>query len=187
MIRALPLLAMLVPLCACASAQARAPVESVALEVPPVPPRQIHPAPVDLPTIPLVEDLLMPPPSPAPAKPRPPVRETTRTEPRAETKPEVVEPEPIPVPPPPPVAPLRTVTAANGPETERQIREVLDRATRLLETVDLRGMSDDRRAAFESAKDSITRAQEALKAFNVVLARSLAERAENFAKLLVGR
>jgi hypothetical protein len=187
MIRLLPLLALLLPLCACASAQARAPVESVALEVPPVPPRQIHPAPVDPPTIPLVEDLLVPPPSPAPAKPRPPVRDTTRTEPRAEAKPEAVEPEPAPEPAPPPVAPLRTGTAANGPEAERQIREMLDRASRLLETVDLRGMSDDRRAAFDSAKDSITRAQEALKASNVVLARSLAERAENFAKLLGGR
>jgi hypothetical protein len=187
MSRALLVVALLLPAGACASAQAKPPIESVWLEVPPVPPRLIDPAPVEPPPIPLVEELELAPPSPLPARPRPAARETTRSEPKAEPKPENPDPGPVALPLPPPVAPLRTQASANGPEADRQIREMLDRASRLLEMVDLRGMSEDRRAAFDSAKDSITRAYDALKAFNVVLARSLAERAENFARLLTGR
>ena len=186
MYRALIVLALLLPVGACASAQAKAPLESVSLEVPPVPPRVIDPPPIEPPAIPLVEDLAAPTASsPTPPKPRPQARDLSRTEPKAEVKPETPDPEPVP--PPPPVGPLRTGTSANGPEAERQIRETLGRAKRLLETVDLRGLSEDRKAAYDSAKDSMTRADEALKANNVVLARSLAERAENFAKLLISR
>ena len=49
------------------------------------------------------------------------------------------------------------------------------------------GLGDDRKATYDSAKDSILRAEDALKASNMVLARSLAERAETFAKLVSGR
>jgi outer membrane biosynthesis protein TonB len=185
MYRALLVVAVLLPVGACASAQAKAPVEPVALEVPPVPPRVIDPAPVEPPPIPPVADLTVPTPAPTPAKPRPPVRDTTRTEPKTEAKPETPEPEPVSQPAP--VAPLRTGTSANGPEAERQIRDTLSRASKLLETVDPRGLSGDRKAAYDGAKDSITRADEALKASNVVLARSLAERAEKLAQLLTGR
>jgi outer membrane biosynthesis protein TonB len=158
----------------------------VALEVPPVPPRVIDLAPVEPPPIPLVEDLATPTPSsPTPPKPRPQARDANRTEPKPEAKPEA--PEPDPVPPPAPVAPLRTGTSANGPEAERQIREIIGRANRLLETVDVRSLSDERRANFDSAKDSIKRADEAIKASNWVLARQIAERAENIAKLLISR
>ncbi len=51
----------------------------------------------------------------------------------------------------------------------------------------MRGLSDDRKATYESAKDSIARAEEALKTSNMVLARPLAERAETYAKLVSGR
>jgi hypothetical protein len=142
---------------------------------------------VEPPPIPLVEELELAPSPPVPPKPRTPARDTVRSEPKTEPKPDVQESDPAPPPLPSPVAPLRTQASAIGPEADRQIREMLDRANRLLETVDLRGMSEDRRAAFDGAKDSITRAYDALKAFNVVLARSLAERAENFARLLTGR
>jgi hypothetical protein len=184
MYRALLILALL-PVAACASAQAKAPVETVSLDVPPVPPRVIDPVPVQPPPIPPVDDLAAPEPSPTPAKPRPSGRDPGRTEPKIEAKPEP-EPEPV-APPPAPVPPLRTGTAANGPEAERQIRDSLGKTKALLEGLDPRGWSDDRKAALESARDSLTRAEEALKASNVVLARSLAERAENFAKLLTGR
>jgi outer membrane biosynthesis protein TonB len=185
MYRALLIVGLLLPVGACASAQAKAPVESVALEVPPVPPRVIDPAPVEPLPVPPVEDLTVPTPSPAPAKPRPQARDTARTEPKPEAKPETPEPEPVTQPAP--VAPLRTGASGNGPEAERQIRDTLTRATRLLETVDVRVLSDDRKAALEGARESIARAHEALKASNVVLARSLADRAENIAKLLSGR
>jgi outer membrane biosynthesis protein TonB len=181
MYRAFLIVALLLPVGACASAQAKAPVEPVALEVPPVPPRLIDPAPVEPPPIPPVEDLTVPTPSPAPTKPRPQARDTTRAEPKTEAKPDVVEPEAAP---PAPVAPLRTGPLANGPEADRQIRDTLGRANKLLEGVDVRLLSEDRRATYDSAKDSIRRADEALKASNVVLARSWAERAMNFAELL---
>jgi hypothetical protein len=188
MYRALLIVALLLPVGACASAQAKAPRESAPLDVPPAPPRVIDPAPVEPPAIPLVEDLPPPSPSPtAPARPRPPSRDTTRAEPKADARPDTPEPEPAAQPGPTLVAPLRTNTAATGPDAERQIRETINRAGRLLETVDARGLSDDRKATYDSAKDSILRAEEALKTSNMVLARSLADRAETFAKLVSGR
>ena len=181
------IVALLLPVGACASAQAKAPLESVPLEVPPVPPRVIDPAPVEPPPIPLVEDLPPPSPSPTvPARPRPP-RDSSRTEPKGDARPDTPEPEPPAAPAPPLVAPLRTNTAATGPEAERQIRDTISRARSLLETVDARGLSADRKATYDSAKDSIARAEDALKASNMVLARSLADRAETFAKLVSGR
>jgi hypothetical protein len=186
MYRALLIVALLLPVGACASAQAKAPLESAPLEVPPVPPRVIDPAPVEPPPIPLVEDI--PPPTPsatAPARPRPP-RDANRPEPKTDARPDTPEPEPV-VPAPPLQAPLRTQAAASGPEAERQVRDTINRANKLLETVDARGLGDDRKATYDSAKDSILRAEDALKASNMVLARSLAERAETFAKLVSGR
>ena len=186
MFRALLLFALLLPAGACASAHARAPVEPLSLEVPPAPPRVIDPAPVEPPPIPLVEDLAAPAASsPTVPKPRPQNRDANRPESKPEVKPETPEPEAVP--PPAPIAPLRTGTSANGPEAERQIRDTLSRANKLLETVDVRGLSEDRKAAYDSVKDSISRAVEALKASNVVVARSLADRAENIARLLISR
>jgi hypothetical protein len=185
MYRTLLIVALLLPVGACAAAQAKAPLESVPLEVPPVPPRVIDPAPVEPPPIPLVEDLPAPTPSmTTPTRPRPP-RDANRSEPKNDARPDTPEPEPAPAPTL--VAPLRTGPSPTGPEAERQIRDTINRAHRLLETVDVRGLSDDRKATYDSAKDSIARAEEALKTSNMVLARSLAERAETFAKLVSGR
>ena len=187
MYRAFLIVALLLPVGACASAQAKTQLESVALDVPQVPPRVIDPAPVEPPPIPLVEDL--PPPTPsaaAPARPRPP-RDASRVEPKPDPRVDTPEPEPTPPPAPTPVAPLRTGPVPNGPEAERQIRDTLNRATKLLETVDARVLSNDSKATYDSARDSIVRAEEALKALNMVLARSLADRAETYAKLVSGR
>ena len=90
---------------ACATARAAAPIERPALEVPPVPPRIVEPAPAPDPgNFEPVADL--PPEKPVPpasAKPRPSsARETNNREPqKAESKP----PEPLPVVEPPPTAP----------------------------------------------------------------------------------
>ena len=176
---------LLLPATACASAQAKAPVEIVSLDVPAVPPRVIDPVPIEAPPVLPVDDLTTPAPAPTPARPKP-RPDANRTEPKAEVKPEP-DPDPVAVPPPAPVAPLRTGTSATGPEGERQVRDILNRAKTLLDSVDLKGLSDDRRANFDSAKDSIMRAEEAIKASNWVLARQVAERAENIAKLLVSR
>jgi len=65
--------------------------------------------------------------------------------------------------------------------------ETMQRARQLLEGVDTRGMSEDRLGNYESAKDSLVRAETALNVSNLVLARQHAVRAENIAKLLTGR
>ena len=186
MYRALLIAALLTPAVACASAQAKAPIEQVSLEVPVAPPRMVDPVPIESPPIQPVDDpATYTPASPVTAKPRAQGRDTNRVEPKPEVKPELPEPEPVPQPPPAPVPPLRTGTSATGAEAERQVKEILQRARQMLDGVDTRGLSEDRMANYESAKDSITRAEAAIKASNWVLARQVAERAENIAKLLI--
>ena len=186
--RALILTLLLLPAGGCASTQARAPVEPVTLDVPPVPPRVIDTVPLpEPPAIPLVEELPESVPVVTPPRTRPsPPRE--RGEPQPEVKPELqADPDPVvPVPPPAPVPPLRTGSSA-GPEADRQIKEILARAGQLLDGVDRNVLNDDGKANYDSAKDSIRRAQEALKGSNWVLARGMAESAENIAKRLGGR
>jgi len=184
MSRATLLLAILLPAAGCASAQAKAPVEPVALEVPSVPPRVIEPVTIAEPPPPPRVDPTMTPAAPTPPpRPRPRAGDTAKPDPKPEVRTDPVEE----VPTPPPVAPLRTGAQSNGPEVERQIKDTLSRNKTLLEGIDARSLSDDRRAALESATNSIERAQEALKAGNVVLARSLADSVDRIAKLLVGR
>jgi hypothetical protein len=185
--RAFLILAMLLPAAGCASAQAKAPVEPVALEVPAVPPRVIEPVTIAAPQPVPVDTTVAPAPAPAAPKPRPSASGNAQ---RPESKPDTVKPDSSveqDIPPPAPVPPLRTGGQSSGPEVARQIRESLARNRTLLGGFDARTWSEDRKAALESAKDSIDRAYEALQAGNVVLAKSLADRAETLAKLLLGR
>jgi hypothetical protein len=166
----------------CASKAVQAVEDHPALTVPPVPPRAIEPAP--LPETPPVEPVVEPPPPPTTtAKP-------TRSRPATE-KP---APQPVEPPPdttaaaapanPPPVPPLRTATTPSGPEAQRQVRDILERAATILAKVDYQKLSDDRRANYNSAKNYMQQADEALKKDDVTLARSFADRAENIAKQL---
>jgi hypothetical protein len=96
--------------------------------------------------------------------------DANRTEPKTDARPDTPEPEPS-------CRPRRFRLPfgrgrASGPEAERQVRDTINRANKLLETVDARGLGDDRKATHDSAKDSILRAEDALKASNMVLARS---------------
>ena len=189
MYRALLIAALLLPAVACASAQAKAPIEPVSLEVPVAPPRMVEPVPIEPPPIPPVED-------PATYAPASPVTAEARARRAATTTARSRSRRSSPSCPSPnrcrnrrrrPVPPLRTGTSATGAEAERQIKEIIQRARQMLDGVDTRGLSDDRMANYESAKDSITRAEAAIKASNWVLARQVAERAENIAKLLISR
>ena len=180
----------LLPAAACASAQAKAkvPVEPAALEVPPVPPRVIEPLPsAELP-LPPVENLPTAE-APPPVRTRPQSRERGTEPPKPEAKPAETPAEPAATPAPAgsPVPPLRTPGAADGPEAERQVRDIIGRANKILETVDYGALSQDRRANYDGAKNFIKQAEENLKISNWVLAKSLAERAESLAKLLAGR
>jgi len=169
----------------CSSGRAQQVVEDrPTLVVPPVPPRSIEPPPpTEPPVIEPVPDI--PPPSAPPAKPKP-----TATRNSTEAKPDPNKQEPLPdvatgtAPPPQPVPNLRTPTTPSGPEATRQIRDILQRADGLLNRVDYQKLSDDRKANYNTAKQWILQADEALKKEDLTLARSFAERAENVAKQL---
>jgi outer membrane biosynthesis protein TonB len=170
-------------LAGCASKAIQAVEDHPALVVPPVPPRAIEPAPV--PETPPAEPVVEPPPTP-----------TTTLKPTRTPRPATEKPEPKPaeVPPdttaaagppnPPPVPPLRTATTPSGPEAQRQVRDILERAATILTKVDYQKLSDDRRANYNSAKNYMQQADEALKKDDLTLARSFADRAENIAKQL---
>ena len=180
---------------ACATARAAAPIERPALEVPPVPPRIVEPAPApDLGNLEPVADL--PPEKPLPpasAKPRPSsARETNNREPqKAEAKP----PEPLPVVEPPPTAPppvpaaplIRTPATADAAASERQIRDTMLSAQKGLSNVPFDRLSGQRKKAYNEAKDLIQRAEVAIKASNFELAKDLAGKAEKLANELQGR
>jgi hypothetical protein len=189
MTKKIALLVMLGPLVsACASAQARSPMERPALEMPPVPERVIEmtylePAPPE----PVGE--LPPPPAPAPT-PRP--RNTTPRDTNAkppDPKPEAAPVEPVATAPAPaPVLPqLRTPGTPDGPEASRLVGEAVDRARKMLRSVDQRGLTAARRAEYDSANRTITQAEGALKEGKFDIALNLAEKAERIARELQAR
>lgn len=165
----------------CVTSRAQIPEQPPTLVVPPVPPRDIEP-PV------IVEPPVEPPPAPAPA----PVATSKPSRPRpAADKPEPKPAEPPPdsganLPTPPPVAPLRSAATPSGPEATRQIKEILDTTQKMLDKVDLGTIekSDDKKANYESAKNFLRQADEALRKEELTQARLFAERAQNIAKQL---
>ncbi len=190
MYRAFVVAALTLPAAACASAQARTPIEPVSLDVPVVPPRVVETVVIAPPPLPPVEEPAQTPTPPPATRTRPANRDANRGEARPDPKPDPAEPEPEPVTTPvaPPVPPLRTGTqSASTDETKRQIMDIVQRARQMLDGVDTRTMSEDRLGNYESARDSLLRAEAALKVPNLVLARQHAVRAENIAKLLSGR
>jgi hypothetical protein len=189
MTKKIALLVMLGPLVsACASAQARSPMERPALEMPPVPERVIEmtylePAPPE----PVGE--LPPPPAPAPT-PRPrntPARDTAKPpDPKPEAAP--VEPAAATPPAPAPVLPqLRTPGTPDGPEASRLVGEVVERARKMLKSIDYRHLTAARRAEYDSANRTIKQSEAALKEGKFDIALNLAEKADRIAKELQAR
>jgi hypothetical protein len=170
----------------CTTTRAQVPIERPALEVPPVPPRVIEPAPVETPMPEPVPDL--PAAAPAPQRPRPPARDPQREPPKPESKPEAppVEPPP-PTPPPATVPPLRTAATGDAARAEREVRATLARAQGMLDKVDYNPLSDVRKKAYQETQLFIKQAEDALKESNLLSARKLAEKAETMAKELQGR
>ncbi|MEN3339910.1 MAG: hypothetical protein V7647_3586 [Acidobacteriota bacterium] len=174
---------------ACASAQAKSPADRPTLEVPPVPPRVIEAKPLTPPPPEPVDDL--PPVAPLPPRARntSPPRETTKVEPKpADPAPAVEQPvATAAAPASPPVPQLRTPDTVDGPEATRQVRDVIDRARRGLESIDYRRLSTERRQQYDSAKLMVTKSEDALKQSDFGLARQLAEKADRLAKELQSR
>jgi type IV secretory pathway VirB10-like protein len=177
------LLALLLTGCARAHA---APLPSPPLEVPAPPPRDIE-----------VRDVEPLPSQPAPATPVPSVPEPARAAPPRPRPTEPPKPEPPkpadesanpPVTPPPlPPPTLQTAPTAADAEVERGIRATLGRANTDLQRIDTRRLSTEARDQYETASRYIGQAQDAIRARNLVFARTLADKAATLAAQLAGR
>jgi hypothetical protein len=174
------------PIAACATIKAKAPTERPALEVPAPPGKVVEPLPRQEPAMPEpVGDL----PAAAPANPRPnkpPVREAARSDPKPPETP-VVETAPPPAAPAAPAPQLRTPGTPDSAEAAKQVRDILDRATKTLNSIDVKRFSKARREQYNQARLLLTQSEDALKASNFDNARKLAVKAEDIAKELQGR
>jgi outer membrane biosynthesis protein TonB len=173
----------------CARAKAKTiPDAPPALDMPAPPPRDVEttdtepPPPIALPQ----EPARSAPPRPRPATPAPPRAESPRTEP---PKPEAVPSEgdqPKPEEPPKPPTTLQTAPAEAEVDLERSIRDTLTRATNGLNRVDYRILDANGRSQYDTAKGFIRQADTAIRAKNLVFAKSLADKAATIASQLGG-
>jgi outer membrane biosynthesis protein TonB len=161
------------------------------LEMPAPPSREVEPIESEAPPpVPLAQE----PARSTPARPRPtpvPTREPSRTE---APKPEPAKPETQPVEPPkpledpqrPPTTLQTTPPTAEG-EVERLIRAAISKANADLNRVDYRALNNDARNQYDTAKRFIRQADDAMRAKNLVFAKSVADKAAALAAQLAGR
>lgn len=174
---------------ACATAQANAPIERPALDVPPVPARSVDP-PAIPPQLPVLEPIgELPAVSPTSGKPRPrPQPDAAKADPKTAEAPPV---EPPATPPPTSaqaqVPPLRTAATADSTEAVRQINEMKDRTVKMLNGINKDQLTPERRTHWDNAWLFLTQADDAVKASNFDFAKKLAEKAELLARELQGR
>lgn len=167
----------------CAKARAEAVPAGPPLAMTAPPPRVLAPVEQPLEAAPAVADV---PAAPAPRAPvPPPVRRPVPSVP-AEAE---ARPDPIPVVTSPVVEPGRELRAA--PSTadaaaERQVRDLLTRATRSLGRVDYRRLSAEGRSQYEQAKRFSDQAEDALRDRNFPFAATLADKAATLAAQLEG-
>lgn len=178
---------------ACATAHAKTPAGTPPLEVPPPPPHVIAPA-SELPSMPEPVGELPPPAAGSPTrapKPAPP-----RPEPKqGETKlPEVKPPEAPPVEPPKeapkpaePAPQLVTPQTADTNTAANAVKQTIDRAQALLNSVNYQQLSNERKKAYNDAKMFLQQADKALRQNNLAFAQGVATKAETLAHELAGR
>jgi hypothetical protein len=156
------------------------------LAMPPPPPRDVEPSDVGAPPpVPLVAE----PAHSAPARPRPapaPRTEAPKSDPPKPEPPAVEPPKPADEPVRPPTT-LQTTPAAAEGEVERGIRAALQRASADLNRIDYRALNADARTQYDTAKRWVGQADEAIRAKNLVFAKSIAEKAATIAAQLAGR
>lgn len=158
------------------------------LDMPAPPPREMEPNETETPApVPLVtEPARNTPPRPRPVPREPPARveppkpEPPKVEPPAEP-PKPVE-EPLKTP-----STLQTTPATAEGEVERTIRASLQRANTDLNRIDYRVLNADAKTQYDTAKRFIRQADEALRAKNLVFAKTVAEKAVVLAAQLGGR
>jgi hypothetical protein len=82
---------------------------------------------------------------------------------------------------------LRTPETADDQQASRQVRDTLERARGLLQQIDYRRLGREARAQYDTAKQFMDHAEEALRARNYVAAKYLADKADTIARQLSGR
>lgn len=192
LLRVLPAVVLAPLLASCVTIHAKT-ASAPPLDVPPPPPHVVPPAP-ELPSMPEPVGELPPPAAGQPthtAKPPAP-----KTEPKAgETKPpEAKPPEPTPVEQPkeapksPEPAPqLSTPQTADTSTAVNGVRATIDRAQGLLNSVDYRHLSNERKKAYNDAKQFLAQAEKGLQQNNLQFAQGVATKAEMLAHELAGR
>jgi outer membrane biosynthesis protein TonB len=166
---------------ACASAQAKSPPARPNLEVPPAPPRVVQTTPLPEPAPP--EPVELPAPTPSTPRPRPPSRETAKPDPKPETPP---DPPPAAAPPVAPAPQLRTPATADVAEASRQVRDILERARKTLDSINYQRLTKARKAEYDRAKLMILQSEDAVKSEKFPYAKNLADKADQIAKELHG-
>ena len=158
------------------------------LDMPAPPPREVEtnetepPAPMPL----VAEPARSTPPRPRPTPREQPARvEPPKPEPKAEPPP--VEPvKPVDEPPKSPST-LQTTPATAEGEVERAIRASLMRANADLSRIDYRVLNADAKTQYDTAKRFIRQADDAMRAKNLVYAKTVADKAAALAAQLGGR
>jgi len=155
--------------------------DSHPLEMPAPPPREVEPSDTEVPPpMPLPQEpARAAPPRTRPAPPRPepakPPAGATPEPPKPETPP-IVEP-PKPEEAPKPVIPLQTTPAAAEGEAERTIRATIARATTDLNRIDPSRLNAGAKTQYDAARGFLRQADAAMRAKNLVFARTVAEKA----------
>ena len=190
---ALPALATVSMLSGCAalSAKGKAP-DLPPMNVPPAPERVIEPAPEPLPEpvaeLPAVLTMTPPRTNTRPPAPRPaPQAEPKSSDPKPVEPQPQQEPAPVPQPPVAPTAQLRTPQTADTSVAEKNVRAALDRTRGLLQNVDYRFLSNERKKAYDDSQRYIKQSEDAVKEGNFVFAQAVAVKAETLAKELAGK
>jgi hypothetical protein len=98
----------------------------------------------------------------------------------------VAETPPVPAGPAEPARELRAAPAAADAAAERQVRDLLARASRALGRTDYRKLNAEGRVQYDQSKRFSEQAEQALKERNFVFAATLADKAATLADALVG-
>ena len=179
----------------CSRTTAKASPDNPPLDMPAPPPREVEPIDTEAPApVPLPQEPARTAPRTTPkTTPREPPRENRAEPPRTEPpKPEPAAPAP-PVEPPKPEEPsrppttLQTIPPGAEPEVERSIQATLQRANTDLNRVDYRTLNADAKTQYDTAKNIIRQANEAIRAKNLLYAKNLADKAAALAAQLAGR
>jgi hypothetical protein len=176
---------------ACARPVAKTAPDGPPLAMPAPPPRDVEPAGTEVPEpVPLPEE----PAHRTPTRPRATQRDQPpKTDARPEPRPDppIVEPpkpaEDLSKPPAAPPTTLQTTPAGEEGEVERSIRGSLGRATADLNRIDYRTLNADARNQYDTAKRYVQQADEAIRAKNLVFAKTIADKAAVLAAKLAGR